>query len=70
MSSTAVPAALTVGEISRQLDEPFHRVVYVIRSRGIQPVARAGVARVFSESAVQFIRGELRRIDEEREGQP
>ena len=68
MSSATVPLALTVGEIARRLDEPFHRVVYVIRSRGIRPTALAGNARVFSEADVGRIASEVRRIDAEREG--
>lgn len=66
--STSVPIAPTVGEIARRLQAPLHRVEYVIRSRSIQPASRAGNARVFSEADVDHIAGELRRIDEEREG--
>ena len=61
------PAFLpTVGEISRRLGQPLHRIEYVIRSRGIQAVGVAGNARVFSDAAVDRIASELRRIDEER----
>jgi hypothetical protein len=60
--------ALTSGVIAQRLDEPLHRVLYVIRSRDIQPTVRAGNARVFSEADAAFIASELRRIDEEREG--
>ena len=56
----------TVGEIARRLDEPLHRVEYVIRSRRIDEAGRAGNARVFSEADVNYIAGELRRIDEEK----
>jgi DNA-binding transcriptional MerR regulator len=52
----------TVGVISRDLHVPVHRIEYVIRSRGIQPLARAGNARVFSESDVKMIAEELQRI--------
>ncbi len=65
--SAAIPLANTVGVIAQRLGEPLHRVAYVIRSRNLQPVARAGNARVFDEAGVNFIRSELRRIDEERE---
>jgi hypothetical protein len=60
------PAALTVGEIGRRLNKPVHRIEYVLRSRNIRPASIAGNARVFSETDVQYIRSELRRIDEER----
>ncbi len=64
----AAPVLSTVGEIARRLGEPLHRIEYVIRSRNIQPAARAGNARIFSDSDVTYMASELRRIDEEREG--
>jgi DNA-binding transcriptional MerR regulator len=57
----------TVGEIARRLSVPIHKVEYVIRARGIVPVAWAGNARVFGEADVQRIASELRRIEDERE---
>jgi len=57
------PPIPTVGEIARRFGEPLHRIEYVIRSRGIKPLGRAGNARVFSELAVERIGEELRRID-------
>ena len=65
--STVTPMP-TIGEIARRLAEPVHRVEYIIKSRDIQPVGRAGNARVFAETDVTYIGSELRRIDEEREG--
>jgi hypothetical protein len=56
----------TVGEISRRLGVPFHRVEYVIRSRSLQPSGWAGNARVFTEADVTRIASELRRIDAEK----
>jgi DNA-binding transcriptional MerR regulator len=58
----------TVGEIARRHNVPIHRVEYVIRSRGIQPVGRAGNARVFAERDVARIGSELCRIAQERGG--
>jgi hypothetical protein len=58
-----------VGEIARRLQEPLHRVEYVIRARGIQPIGTAGNARVFTETAVERIQSELKRIDAERLGE-
>ncbi len=63
---TSAPAVPTVGEIVRRLSEPLHRIEYVIRARDIRPVGWAGNARIFSEADVDYIRSELRRIDEER----
>ena len=63
---SSVPAAPTVGEIARRLGEPVHRIEYVIRTRGLKPVSRAGHAGIYSEADVQYIASELRRIDAER----
>ena len=64
--SIAPPALPTVGEIARRLREPLHRVEYVIRSRDITPVGRAGNSYVYDDAAVSWIRAELRRITAER----
>lgn len=58
----------TIGEIARRTGYPAHKVAYVIRTRGLEPAERAGNLRVFSESDVQFIGCELRRIEAERVG--
>jgi DNA-binding transcriptional MerR regulator len=54
MQSSPTPAP-TVGEIARRLGQPVHRVEYVIRSRHIRPVSRAGNCRVFAEEDVARI---------------
>jgi hypothetical protein len=64
MSDTSLSREPTVGEIARRLNEPLHRVEYVIRSRNIKPSALAGNCRVFGEEAVQLIEQELRRMAE------
>ena len=64
----SAPSAPTIGEISRRTGEPIHRVEYIIRARGLEPVGWAGNARIYSECDVTYIRSELRRIDEERSG--
>ncbi|GIW78769.1 MAG: hypothetical protein KatS3mg105_0576 [Gemmatales bacterium] len=60
--SLSAPAMPTVGEIARRLDQPIHRIEYVIRARGIRPCGWAGNARVFPEDAVEVIADELQRI--------
>ncbi len=57
---------LTVGEIARRLGQPVHRIEYIILSRKIQPAGWAGHARVFADSDLGRIAGELRRIAEDR----
>jgi len=42
--------------------------VYVIETRGIEPIGKAGHARVFTEAAVERIALELKQIDADREG--
>lgn len=66
MPGLPVPTAPTVGEIARRIDQPIHRVEYVIRARGIRPTAIAGNARVFSEADVDRIAAEMRQIDVEK----
>ena len=58
----------TIGDIVEHLNEPQHKIQYIIRSRGITPVAMAGSVRVFSHTSVERIRGELKRIREDRYG--
>ena len=59
---------LTVGEISRRIGEPLHRVEYVIDARDVRPHGLAGNVRVFTDADLRYIAAEIRRIDEEREG--
>ena len=66
MSIPIAPLAPTVGEIARRLGEPIWRIEYLIRSRDIKPITRAGNARVFSEADVNRIGEELSRIDSEK----
>jgi hypothetical protein len=54
--------ALTVGAIAHELAEPLHRVQYAIKTRGIDPAARAGHIRVFGDDAVERIADILREI--------
>lgn len=53
----------TVARIAEHLGVARHRVEYVISSRGLVPIDRAGIARVFDHRDVQLIDAELRRID-------
>ena len=58
----------TVQRIADHLSVARHRVEYVIKARGIAPVDRAGIARLFSSEAVQQIEWELQQIQQLREG--
>jgi hypothetical protein len=63
MSQGVLP---TVGRIAGQYSVPIHRVLHVIRTRGIKPVGRAGAAHVYSEVDAERIGEELQRISERR----
>ena len=58
----------TVARIAEHLEVARHRVEYVIDSRSIKPIDRAGIARVFDRRDVDLIAHELRRIEANREG--
>ena len=57
----------TVARIAEHLEVARHRVEYVIDSRGILPLDRAGIARMFGPRDVDLIAHELRRIGADRE---
>jgi DNA-binding transcriptional MerR regulator len=56
----------TVGAVARRLNVPTHRILYVVRTRGIKPSGIAGNNRVFSEPDVERIAAELRAIAHRR----
>ena len=58
----------TVARIAEHLGVPRHRVEYLIDTRGIHPVDRAGIARVFDAGDVELIASALAHIEAEREG--
>lgn len=67
MKTSNNPKVRTAGSIARELNQPLHRVQYVLRTRQhIQPSCRAGSLRVYSSQAVAQIRYELNRIDARR----
>ena len=45
----------TIGDIARRLGQPDHRIEYLIRTRNIPHVARAGRYRLFDEAAVALL---------------
>lgn len=60
------PSALTTGEMARRLKKPLHRIQYVVRTRGISPVSRAGNLQLFTEADLARVGSELRRIESDR----
>ena len=63
-TTKSIPKLITAGVIARQLDEPLHRVLNVLRTRlYIRPLARAGTLRLYDRQAVAMVRHELNAID-------
>jgi len=58
---TKIKKSLTIGELSRRLGCPAHRLDYFLRTRGVEPVERAGRFRVYDESVLDLLRAELGR---------
>lgn len=55
-----IPALRTPGVIARELDEPLHRILYVLRTRPhIVPAARAGRLRLYDRAAVGMVQQAL-----------
>ena len=64
MTAQAIPQLRTPGVVARELGEPLHRVLYVLRTRpAISPSARAGRFRLYDRQAVDMIRQALDGID-------
>lgn len=63
-----LPREITIGEIARRTQKPIHCIQYVIRTRNIRPMKRAGNVRIFSDADATYIASELRRIDADRGG--
>jgi len=56
----------TVSRITEHIGVPRWRVEYIIGSRGILPIDRAGNARVYDPRDVEMIAYELALIDSDR----
>jgi hypothetical protein len=62
-----IPQLRTLGILAAEVERPLPQVEYIVRTRGIQPVARAGTLRLFDARAVEAVREAIREM-EEREG--
>lgn len=61
---TNTPKVRTAGSIARELNQPLHRVAYILKTRShIRPMCRAGRLRVYGSQAVAQVRHELNAID-------
>ncbi len=62
---------LTLGLIERELrkrglDAPRHAVQYVLRTRRIEPISKAGTAYIYPDGTVERVESELKRIERDR----
>lgn len=57
---------ITAGEIARRTRAELHRVIHILSTRQVVPIARAGVLRIFDEAAVELVRRELAKQDAKR----
>ena len=66
-AANPVPRLITPGVIAKELNEPLHRVLHVLRTRQyIRPSARAGTLRLYDRHAVALVRHELNAMDARR----
>lgn len=61
MTHTNATHLYTLGELARRLNVQANRLDYAIRRYGIEPVARAGILRLFSEDQIEQIASAIRR---------
>ena len=68
-TTESTPRLITAGVIARELGEPLHRVLNVLRTRQyIRPLARGGTLRLYDRRAIAMVRHELNAIDARRDG--
>jgi hypothetical protein len=70
MSETRIGATqyLTLGEVARQLGESESRTKYAISTYRIEPTARVGILRCWTEADLPRIRSALARVAARRGG--
>ena len=61
--SNDTPQLRTPGVIAAELNTPLSRVLYILRKRGIRPIGRAGILRLYDRAAVEKVRAALREMD-------
>ena len=61
---------LTTGQIAEQIGEDRDRVSYAIRKAGVQPIGRAGLVRLFPQTAIDPVITFLDAKHDRQEPQP
>jgi hypothetical protein len=59
MAHVSIPQLRTAGIIAAELGAPLSRVLYILRTRGIRPIGRAGILRLYDRAAVDLVREAL-----------
>lgn len=67
-SNKQVNNFITAGTMAERLGVPLHKIQYVLRSRNIKPVGKAGTLRVYSEAQVDEVAENLETINERKGG--
>lgn len=57
---------LTVGDIAKRVDADRDAVSYALRKSRVEPVGRAGIVRLFPETAVRTVKEFLQRKRQSR----
>ena len=65
-TTTAHPTWLTSGDIAKRLGRSPYQIRYALESRGISPIARAGLIRLYPESVILELASALAEIDQRR----
>ncbi len=60
--ASTTSGSYSASQIAEKLGAPLHRIKYVIRSRGIEPVYKSEYMKLYSGSAVNQIRREIQMI--------
>jgi hypothetical protein len=55
------PQLRTPGVIAAELGAPLTKVLYILRTRPIEPIGRAGILRLYDREAVALVRKALER---------
>lgn len=58
---------VSVGDIARRIDQPMHRVAYIVRERRIEPLLACGGRYFYDEAEVQHVQQELNAIDSRKQ---
>lgn len=61
-----MPTAFTLGDIAKQHGADKDRVRYIIDTRGIEPIGRAGNYRLFDQAASDAVGRAIDEIDGKR----